>query len=121
MRRWWVVVAGLAASAVACGTAPRIDTSSDERVAASLQEVRRSLPPEKQLAFDEAVATVAFSRFGKDAVPEMAAGPAGFEARALEPLNGMTAEEVLTEARRIVADRKAREAAGTEERGATPP
>jgi len=61
---------------------------------------------------------VAFSRFGKDAVPEMAAGPTGFEARALEPLNGMTAHEVLTEARRIVAER---EAAGTEERGATPP
>jgi hypothetical protein len=121
VRQSVATIVGLAAWAVACGTAPRIDTSSDERVAASLDEVRRSLPPAKRPAFDEALATVASSRFSKDAVSEMAAGPRGFGARVLEPLNGMTADEVLTEARRIVAEREAREETGTEEKGANPP
>jgi hypothetical protein len=118
MRGWSLLVAGLTASAVACGTTPRIDASSDERAAASLKEVRRSLPPEKRPAFDEAVTTVVSSRFGEDELRDVAAGPAGFDARALEPLNGMTAHEVLTEAGRIAAEKKE---GGGEGGGAAPP
>jgi hypothetical protein len=106
LRRSRVVVLGLVAWAVGCGTAPRIDTSSDERAAASLKEVRQSLPADMRPAFDHAVKTVVFSRLGEKPVPEMAAGPEDFAARALEPLDGMTANEVLTEARRVVAERQ---------------
>jgi hypothetical protein len=118
MRVWPILVAGVAASMVACGTTPRIDTTSDERAAASLEEVRHSLPPAKRPAFDEAVMTVVSSRFGEDEIRDVAAGPPGFEARALEPLNGMTAHEVLTEAGRIAAEKK--EAGGKGPRGNDP-
>jgi hypothetical protein len=102
----------LLAAAVACGTPPRIDTSSEARAAESLKRVRESLPPEKREAFDRAVMAVALSRLGEEAPAERRAGPDTLGAELLRPLNGMTAAEVLTEARRITADRNEVQGAG---------
>jgi len=101
----WAIL-WLATCAVGCDTPPRLDTSSEERATASLEEVRASLPERMRPAFDEAVTTVVVDRLGEDWASEMAGETQSFGARALEPLNGMTAEEVLTEARRVVADRE---------------
>jgi hypothetical protein len=98
------MVVVLAACAPGCGTPPRIDTSSEEAAVASLKEVRESLPERMRPTFDEAVNTVVLSRYAEDELRETTGGPGRFGARALEPLNGMTAEEVLTEAQRIVAE-----------------
>jgi len=92
--------------ALGCSGPPRIDTSSEESATASLKRVRESLPEKMRSAFDEAVTTVVLSGYAEDELRETAAGPERFGARALEPLNGMTAEEVLTEAQRIGAETK---------------
>jgi hypothetical protein len=98
------MILGLAAWAVGCGGSPRIDTSSEEAAAVSLKQVRESLPEQMRPAFDEAVTTVVLTRYAEDMRGETAAGPGRFGARALQPLNGMTAQEVLTQAQRIVAE-----------------
>jgi hypothetical protein len=110
----------LAALALGCGGPPRIDTSSEQSAAASLKQLRESLPERMRPAFDEAVRTVVLSRFGEDAVGVTEAGPEAFGAAVLEPLNGMTADEVLTEAQRIIADREARRGARAGEPRAPP-
>jgi Family of unknown function (DUF6694) len=104
--------------AAGCSTPPRIDTSSEARAGTSLKQVRESLPQEKRRAFDQAVMTVALSRLGEEAPGEVA-GPEALGAELLKPLNGMTAAEVLTEARRIAADR--REAPGAGQGKSKPP
>jgi hypothetical protein len=111
-RRTPTLLLWLAAGAVACGTPPRIDTSSEATAAASLKRVRESLPQKKRPAFDQAVMTVALSRLGEEAPAERTAGPDTLGAELLRPLNGMTAAEVLTEARRITADSKETQSAG---------
>jgi Family of unknown function (DUF6694) len=98
------VIFCLAACMLACAAPPRIDTASDETTVASLKRVRDSLPEQKRASFDDAVMTVAWSRLGEDAPPPTPGKPP--EARLLASLNGMTAEEVLTEARRIAALRQ---------------
>jgi hypothetical protein len=116
----WAIL-WLATCALGCGAPPRLDTSSEARATASLEEVRASLPERMRPAFDEAVTTVVVDRLGEDWADEMAGGARTFGARALEPLNGMTAEEVLTEARRIVADREATGGEGQGESRRPPP
>lgn len=95
------VALGVAALAVACSSPPRIDTSSSAAAVASLRRVREALPPEKRAEFDAAVKAVALARLGEEAESEEAEPKPGD--RMLAPLNGMTAAEVLTEARRLRA------------------
>jgi hypothetical protein len=104
MKRSLGMILVLAAWALGCGGPPRIDTSSEESATASLKQVRESLPEKMRPAFDEAVTTVVLSGYAENELRETVAGPERFGARALEPLNGMTAEEILTEARRIGAE-----------------
>jgi hypothetical protein len=111
----------LATWSFGCGGPPRIDTASEESAAASLKEVRASLPETLRPAFDEALATLLSSGLDGDVGREMADGPREFGARVLEPLNGMTADEVLTEAQRVVAERERMRSAGPGESTTTPP
>jgi hypothetical protein len=101
------VALGVAALAVACSSPPRIDTSSSAAAVASLRRVRESLPPEK---------AVALARLGDE--PESGEAVSGPGDRMLAPLNGMTAAEVLTEARRLRAAEKEARQAGSEARPA---
>jgi hypothetical protein len=110
-RRARLAVLGVLALVVGCG-APRIDASSEQRAVASLERLRDSLPEEKRLEFDRAVLAIVRSEMDEKGLPRLeAAGPGAFDARALEPLDGMTAEEVITEARRIAADAAQRDSA----------
>jgi hypothetical protein len=87
-----------------CGP-PQLDTSSDAKAVASLERLRQSLPEDKRAEFDQAMMTIVLSRLsGKRQLEIEQAGPAGLDALALRPLDGMTAQEVMTEARRIAAD-----------------
>jgi hypothetical protein len=102
----------LAALGIGCGGPPRVDTSSEKSTVASLRRVRESLPEEMRPAFDQAVTTVALYRLGDNPPRHMGGRPEALGARLLRPLNGMTAHEVLTEARRIAAEAKAARAPG---------
>jgi hypothetical protein len=46
--------------AFGCGD-PKIDTSSDEKMKASIEQVRQSLPSNKRAEFDDAIKIIAFS------------------------------------------------------------
>jgi hypothetical protein len=98
------MILGLATWVLGCHEPPRIDTSSEEAAVTSVKEVRESLPQRMRPAFDKAVRTVVLTHYGEDALRETEGGPERFGAHALEPLNGMTAAEVLTEAQRIEAE-----------------
>jgi hypothetical protein len=77
--------------------------------------------PLVEATIDEAMTTAVLSRYAEDELRETAAGPERFDAQALEPLNGMTAEEVLTEARRIEAETKAKRGGAEGESRRSPP
>jgi len=116
-----VAMLSFSAWAFGCGGPPRIDTSSEETASASLKQVRQSLPERVRPAFDQAVTTIVLDRFGEDAPGLTAGGPATFEAAMLKPLNGMTADEVMTEARRIVAEQRANRGTAAREGRRPPP
>jgi len=95
--------------------APRLDTSSPERIQQSMKQLRESLPKDKQAQFDEAVLTVVMSKALEGGLAGLAAlGDAGqkpeeLTAQFLAPVSGKTAEEIIAEADRIVAERKQKE------------
>jgi hypothetical protein len=112
MRRACTAVAIVALAACA---APRLDTSSPESIQQSVKRLRESLPKDKQTKFDEAVMTVVTTKALEGGLVGLAAlGAAGkkpeeLAAQFLAPLNGKTADEIIAEADRIVAERKQKE------------
>lgn len=105
MRRL-VLVIGMALVLSACGS-PKIDTSTKESMQASVEKVKKALPPEKQKKFEDAVAVVAMDGIGN--IFAAAANADDAERRVKERLNGKTADQVIAEADTIVAARKAKE------------
>jgi uncharacterized protein DUF6694 len=94
---------------------PRIDTSSDEKMGASIAKVRSSLPPEKLTQFDEAWVAVAMQGFTVPGIMSTATA-ANMTAAVKERLNGKTGDEVIAEAAKIKAkaEAKAKEEAKAE-------
>jgi hypothetical protein len=96
---WAVLVAG-------CGE-NKIDSSSDEKFAISLEAVKNSLTDNKKKEFEEAVGVMAFSQIGN--IFEVAANPDRMQRKIKDKLNGKTAEEIIAEGNRIIAERKIKE------------
>lgn len=105
----YVILAALASTMVGCSE-PKIDASSDEAMKSSSQKVRESLPDAKKAEFDQALQVLAFSQIDMKALfTEGAAGVGNLEGKMRSALNGKTADEVIGEANKIKAERKARE------------
>lgn len=103
------VILSLALVLVAGCSEPTLDASSDETMKASSQKVRENLPESKRAEFDEALQILAFSQIDmKDLFAEGAAGAGGLEGKMRGALDGKTADQVIAEAARINAERKAR-------------
>lgn len=89
---------------IGCGS-PRIDTSSDEKMKASIEEIKKSLSDEKRKDFEDALKVVYFSKVNFDLKSIMALGAEGTaekikeEAKAL--ISNKTADEVISEAKKI--------------------
>lgn len=89
---------------------PKIDVSSDEAMKVSVEKVRQSLPESKQKKFDEAMQVLAFNQIEmKDLLPQGEAGIGNIRGKIRQSLYGKTGEQVIEEAERIEAGRKARE------------
>ena len=89
---------------------PKIDSSSDESMKASVEKVRKSLPESKQQEFDEAMQVLALSQVDlKDLFAQGATGVGNVEGKVRQSLDGKTGEQVIAEADRIRAERKERE------------
>lgn len=95
---------------VGCGQ-PRVDTSTDEAMEASLKEVRESLPENQRAEFDSALQTLAMSRVDFAELLSTGKAPdAEAAARDLKStLHGKTAGEIVAAADRVIAAQKAKE------------
>lgn len=94
---------------VGCGE-PRIDSSTDKSMKASIAKIRESLPQDKRAAFDKALQVIAFSQV--DLKGLMTQGAPGVDAtlgKVKDVLNGKTGLEVIAEAERVRKERKERE------------
>lgn len=94
MEKFWKIflAAVLAASLAACG-APTLDTSSDEALKASTEEMMADLSPEDQQRFKQALA--GFLMGG--VLQQMGSGKSGEEVAndVMKELDGKTAEEII--------------------------
>jgi len=86
---------------------PRFDTSSDEKMKASIAKVRESLPENRRHEFDEALEITLFSQV--DLQNLFVAGATGVnvvEAKIKQSLNGKTAQEIIAQSAQIKKERK---------------
>jgi len=91
-----------------CGK-PKVDTSTDEKLKSSLEKVRASLPETQRAELDESVKTLAFANV--DGLGDLftLAQTGALEQQAKAQLNGKTGLEIITEARRVAAEKLERQ------------
>lgn len=95
----------------ACG-APRIDGSSPEKLAQSIQRASAALPEDQREKFSAAVMTISTKDLIGGGLMSLAAkSPQQVQAEAASKLNGKTAAEVIAEAAAIRAEVAAKERA----------
>lgn len=89
---------------------PKIDATSEDTMKSSSQKVRESLSKEQQVEFDKAIETLAFSQIDiKSLLSQGAMGTNNIENKMKEALHGKTGTQIITEANRVLAERKERE------------
>jgi hypothetical protein len=90
---------------------PTIDTSSDEAMKRSMQEVRESLPEERRKEFDDAVRDIAFADVSFQDLMAQGANPQVdlLGSRIKQRLGGKNAEQVISEATQLRAERERKE------------
>lgn len=89
-----------------CGD-KKVDSSTDEKFKSSMESVKSSLTEDRKKEFEEAVQVMAFSEIGN--IFEAAANPDGMQRKIKDKLNGKTADEIIAEGNRILAERKKKE------------
>jgi len=82
---------------IGCGQ-PKIDTSSDEAMKASIEKVRKSLPENDRDKFDKAVMRLAFKNFSLENAMAGEVGKNITEIKMKEAINGKTGPEIIAEA-----------------------
>ena len=86
----------LSGTLAGCSSRPRIDASSEEAVAASIERVRESLPEHDRLRFDVALYNVTLSRtFGALGDTASVVPDAVSLSWIAEPLDGLTGDQVI--------------------------
>jgi hypothetical protein len=105
-----LVMAMVAVLVAGCGE-KKVDSSSDESLESSLEAVKSSLSDEKKKEFEDAIQALVFSEIGN--IFEAAANPDGMQRKIKDKLDGKTADEIIVEGNRVIAERnkKAREQA----------
>lgn len=89
---------------------PKIDTTSEETTKTSIQKVKESLKPEKQKEFEDSLKILMFSKINfKDILARGQNAVGGFQEDVKVLLNGKTAEQVISEANRVKAERAEKE------------
>jgi hypothetical protein len=101
-----IVLIALVALVTGCGE-KKVDSSSDEKFKESIEAVKNSLSTEEKKQFEEAVQVMAFSEIGN--LFEAAANSEEMQRKIKDKLNGKTADEIIAEGNRIIAERKIKE------------
>jgi hypothetical protein len=85
----------------------KVDSSSDESFKNTVETVKKSLDVEKKKSFDDAIQTIAMSEIGN--IFEVNADPNRIAQRIKDKLNGKTADEIIADSNRIIAEREEKE------------
>lgn len=85
----------------------RIDSTSDESMKSSIETIKESLTEEKKVEFEDAIKAISVAEIGN--IFEAAANKEGIQRKIKDKLNGKTADEIITEGNRIIAERKKKE------------
>lgn len=88
---------------IGCGS-PRIDTSSDEKMKASIEEIKKSLSDEKRKEFEEAYKTIVFGNIDINLESILTMGLDNYKKianEAIPKLSNKTAEDIILEAKKI--------------------
>ena len=93
---------------LAC-TEPRIDTSTDDRMKASVAEVRASLPEATRSQFDSALQMLAFSEVSLGSILAEGATPGALLGKMKDQLEGKSAADVIATADSIRTAHEAKE------------
>lgn len=101
-----IAIVVLAVLVTGCGD-KKVDSSTDEKFKTSMQSVKNSLTDEKKKEFEGAVQVMAFSEIGN--IFEAAANPEGIQRKIKDKLHEKTADEIIAEGNRIIAQRKNKE------------
>ena len=98
MRRLVLALASLALLA-ACGSAPKLDGSSEQAYAASLERVRQSLDEKRRLDLDSALMAMSLVELGDQIAVAQAGGDPKLqdeqEAGLRAAVDGLTADQVI--------------------------
>ncbi|MCK9522443.1 MAG: hypothetical protein M0R76_05270 [Proteobacteria bacterium] len=91
-------------------SSPKVDTSSDETMKASIEKVRNSLPEAKRKDFDDSLQLLAFSQIElKDIFTAGATGIDNLTDKMKASLNGKTGNQIIAEAEQIRKEREKQE------------
>ena len=109
MNRGIGIVSSLVLFSLGCSE-PTIDATSDETAKASMERIHTSLSEEEKKKFQEALPVILFQDLESlENLFSAAQDADSFKADALKKLHGKTAEEVIADAERIVAERREKE------------
>ena len=109
MNRGIGIVSSLVLFSLGCSE-PTIDATSDETAKASMEQIHTSLSEEEKKTFQEALPVILFQDLESlENLFSAAQDADSFKADALKKLHGKTAEEVIADAERIVAERREKE------------
>ena len=95
------LVFGVTPTLIGCDSSPRLDTSSDEAMAASIEKMNAPLPPDKRQELTRSIAVLVAPRLAEASRPAAfgAEAPADVPGRLMRPLDGMTAEQIIAKAK----------------------
>ena len=103
---FYLIVLSLSLLLSACGS-KRIDTSSDERMKKSMEEVRASVPAADRAKFDESLTAITTSKINPADI--FSGNTVGVEAKLKDSLAGKSASEIMSAGQAILEERRSKE------------
>ncbi len=105
-RRSYVFALSVSFVFCACGS-KRVDTSSEERMKKSIEEVRASVPAADRAKFDESLTAITTSKINPADI--FSGNTVGLESKVKESLAGKSASEIISAGQAILDERRAKE------------
>ena len=95
------LVFGMALTLTGCDSSPRLETSSDEAMAASIAKMSAALPPDERQELTRSIAVLVAPRLAEASRPAPLGtdAPQTSQAELLRPFDGMTARELIARAK----------------------
>jgi hypothetical protein len=95
------LVAGVTLTVIGCDNSPRLETSTDEAMTASIERMKAPLPEARRQELTRAIAVLVAPRMAEASKPAaFGAEPSPTsQAELLRPFDGMTADQIIAKAK----------------------